>query len=201
MQDNENGNHGDLKNGFVDKFTPEIARTLNKFTDKFMCTLQDNTFNIKFLLFKVRDIDSNQILFEVASDSDETEKTVPQENVEENEESRVIKYHLGPDFLDLTSLGSTLKFSVGDKEVKNLIMIEKHYFKNKLVKSFEFKFDYCIPHSVNSWESMYVIPELSDQEKEEMIHSPWETRSDSFYFVGERLVMHHKAIYNYSNFE
>ena len=31
-----------------------------------------------------------------------------------------------------------------------------------------------------------------------MINSPWETRSDSFYFAGDKLVMHNKAEYNYS---
>ena len=34
-----------------------------------------------------------------------------------------------------------------------------------------------------------------------MIDNPWETRSDSFYFVGDELVMHNKAEYNYSPVE
>ncbi len=187
-----------LKNGDINAFTPEKARALNSFTDKFMCSLNDNTYNIKFLLFRVRDLDSNQVLFEVASDEGEIEAT--SEEIDDDEK-RIIKYHLGPDFLDLTSLGSTLRFSVGEKQVKNFVMIEKHYFKNKLMKSYEFKFDFCIPYSTNEWESMYTIPEISEDEKQEMVKSPWDTRSDSFYFVGDKLVMHHKALYNYSEFE
>ena len=31
-----------------------------------------------------------------------------------------------------------------------------------------------------------------------MINSPWETRSDSFYFVDGIIIMHNKAEYNYS---
>lgn len=31
-----------------------------------------------------------------------------------------------------------------------------------------------------------------------MINSPWETRSDSFYFVNGVIIMHNKAEYNYS---
>ncbi len=31
-----------------------------------------------------------------------------------------------------------------------------------------------------------------------MIASPWETKSDSFYFVDNELIMHNKAEYNYS---
>jgi hypothetical protein len=197
---NSNGNYNPMKNGDMNLFNPDKARKLTKYTDKFMCNLSDNTYKIKFLLFKVRDLESNQVLFEVASDTNDEETEQTTETVEDDEK-RIIKYHLGPEFLDLTSLGSTLRFSVGENQVKNFLMIEKHYFKNKLMKSFEFKFDYCIPHSTNEWESMYTIPELTDQEKEEMIAAPWETKSDSFYFVGEKLVMHHKAIYNYSNFE
>ena len=197
ISNSENLN-GNLINGGIELFTPECARKLTNYTEKFKCSVKDNIYNIKFLLFKVRDLESNQILFEVESDPSDSNN--PVEETDEDER-RVIKYHLGPDFLDLTKLGSTLKFSVGDQEVKNLIMIEKHYFKNKLMKSFEFKFDYCIPLSTNTWESMYSIPELSDEEKDEMIKAPWETKSDSFYFAGDKLIMHHKAIYNYSSFE
>jgi hypothetical protein len=34
-----------------------------------------------------------------------------------------------------------------------------------------------------------------------MIESPFETRSDTFFFVEGKLVMHKKAEYNYSPFE
>jgi hypothetical protein len=77
-------------------------------------------------------------------------------------------------------------------------MIERHYFKNKLVKTFDFKFGFCIPKSTNSWEAIYSLPHLSDKEKKEMIARPWETVSDSFYFVNDKLVMHNKALYSYS---
>lgn len=34
-----------------------------------------------------------------------------------------------------------------------------------------------------------------------MINNPFQTKSDSFYFVGEQLVMHNKAEYDYSSFD
>ena len=114
---------------------------------------------------------------------------------------RTIRYHFGPDFLDLKELGSSLTFSVGKKPVKDFLMIERHYFKDILVKSFEFKFDFCIPNSTNMWESIYTVPEIEPQLKKEMIDNPWMTRSDSFYFVENKLVMHNKALYNYGPFE
>lgn len=32
-----------------------------------------------------------------------------------------------------------------------------------------------------------------------MINNPWETQSDSFYFVNDELVMHNKAKYAYTS--
>jgi hypothetical protein len=48
---------------------------------------------------------------------------------------------------------------------------------------------------------MYEVPELDEATKTEMIASPWETKSDSFYFVEGQLVMHNKAEYNYEPFQ
>lgn len=31
-----------------------------------------------------------------------------------------------------------------------------------------------------------------------MINSPWETKSDSFYFVENKLIMHNKAEFSYA---
>ena len=41
-------------------------------------------------------------------------------------------------------------------------MIERHYFRDELVKSFDFKFGFCIPGSVNTWEATYSMPALND---------------------------------------
>lgn len=78
-------------------------------------------------------------------------------------------------------------------------MIERHYFRNKMLKSFDFKFGFCIPKSTNSWEAIYTVPPLSDKEKTDIIDHPWEMQSDSFYFVNDELIMHNKALYSYSN--
>lgn len=183
--------------------TIDYVKSLNDFTDSFLCELKDNIYKIKFLNFRVRDMESNYVLFEVSDEDDKSEDTNAQKESKEEivSSSRTIKYHLGPDFLELKNIGTSLTFTVGDLAVKNLVMIERHYFKGILIKSFEFKFDFCIPHSTNTWETIYIIPELDQNLKEEMIESPWETKSDSFYFVDNKLVMHHKALYNYSLFE
>jgi len=59
-----------------------------------------------------------------------------------------------------------MEFVVGDKPVKNFKMIERHYFRNKLLKDFEFDFPFCMPNSTNNCEHIYDMPELSAEESE-----------------------------------
>ena len=68
-----------------------------------------------------------------------------------------------------------------------------------MIQSFDFEFPFCIPDSTNTWDSIYTIPKFDEKVKEEMINSPWETKSDSFYFVDGVIAMHNKAEYNYSH--
>lgn len=113
---------------------------------------------------------------------------------------RTVKYRFGPDFFRLKNIGTTLEFTIGPEPVPNFRMIERHYFRDQLIKSFDFKFGFCIPNSRNSWESLYPLPEFDEELKKEMIAAPWETKSDSFYFVNEELVMHNRAEYDFSEF-
>ena len=195
----------------MSEITPDIVREYKEFTPKFLCGLDANTYNIKFKKFKMRDLESDFVLFEVSDDSpDDSNNSIEKKEEEEKKETinyedediltspRSIRYHLGPDFLELKDLGSSLTFSVGNQAVKDFLIIERHYFRDKLIKSFEFKFDFCIPNSVNTWEYIYTIPDIDPQVKKEMIAEPWTTRSDSFYFVGDKLIMHNKAFYNYT---
>ncbi len=102
---------------------------------------------------------------------------------------------------------------MGDKPVNKFRMIERHYFKERLLKSFDFEFGFCIPNSRNTCEHIYEFPQLSENLSkrlaavcahtilpavQEMIAQSYETRSDSFYFVDNKLVMHNKADYAYN---
>jgi len=77
-------------------------------------------------------------------------------------------------------------------------MIERHFFRDRLLKTFDFEFGFCIPNSKNTCEHIYEFPTLSIELMEEMIKHPFETRSDSFYFVDDKLIMHNKADYAYN---
>lgn len=56
-----------------------------------------------------------------------------------------------------------MEFTVGDKPVNNFRMIERHYFRNQLLKSFDFHFGFCIPSSKNTCEHIYDFPPLSEE--------------------------------------
>ena len=47
----------------MENITPEVVREYKGFTDKFLCGLKANTYNIRFRKFKVRDMDSGYVLF------------------------------------------------------------------------------------------------------------------------------------------
>ena len=92
----------------------------------------------------------------------------------------------------------SLEFSNGDREVERFRMIERHYFRDRLVKSFDFKFGFVPPNTRNSWDVIYDVPLIEDELVTQMLAHPYETRSDSFYFVGGKLIMHNMAEYRYT---
>lgn len=57
----------------------------------------------------------------------------------------------------------SLEFKIGPEPLNNFRMIERHYFRDELVKSFDFSFPFCMPLSVNTYEALYDVPELSSE--------------------------------------
>lgn len=76
-------------------------------------------------------------------------------------------------------------------------MIERHYLRDRLIRSYDFDFGFCIPNSTNTWEAIYDIPTLDEATQKDMVAHPFAATSDSFYFVNDELVMHNKAQYEY----
>ena len=111
-------------------------------TDRFLCKLTDNWPKFKFGGFKIRDCVSNIVLVEVP------EQDVDNDVSDEDDPSvRVIKYHLGPEFLHLKTVGLTLNFGIGDKPIQHMEMVERHYFRGKVIRSYDFTFGFIIPNS------------------------------------------------------
>ena len=175
-----------------DDITFEYVNSLELPTDRFLCKLSDNTPKFKFAGFKIRDMMSKITLVEVPDDGDDAKL-----NDDDDPSERVIKYHLGPDFLMLSQVGLTLNFSIGDTPIKKLQMVERHYFRGEVIRSYSFTFGFVIPGSTNSWEFIYDLPELTDEKRNEIIEAPWEVKSDSYFFADDKLIIHNRAIYNY----
>eukprot|EP00441_Pelagodinium_beii_P017901 CAMPEP_0197651280 /NCGR_PEP_ID=MMETSP1338-20131121/31800_1 /TAXON_ID=43686 ORGANISM="Pelagodinium beii, Strain RCC1491" /NCGR_SAMPLE_ID=MMETSP1338 /ASSEMBLY_ACC=CAM_ASM_000754 /LENGTH=204 /DNA_ID=CAMNT_0043225869 /DNA_START=80 /DNA_END=694 /DNA_ORIENTATION=+ len=175
--------------------TPDYVNTFTGPTDQFFCTLQDNVYNIQFVDFKIRSLDqgAEQVLFDLGQGS----RPAPPPPDVGQDVVRHIRYHFGPYFLDIGTIGTTLEFVNGEYEVHDFRMIERHYFRDQLITSYDFTMPFVMPNSRNTWEMIYTKPELSQEWKDALMAAPWEARSDSFYFVGDRLIMHNRAEYNY----
>lgn len=177
--------------------TPDEVLQFTRPTDGFLCSLAANTYGIEFLKFTIREMTSNLTVFEIERERDEM--PAPGSLSPEMEIAcRTIRYDFSPAFLRFKTVGAKLVFAVGPQPVPNFRMIERHYFGEHLIKSFDFSFGFCIPNSTNSWEAIYEMPELTPELEAAVIAHPYATRSDSFYFVNNQLVMHNKAEYAYN---
>ncbi|CAF0723620.1 unnamed protein product [Adineta ricciae] len=167
--------------------TVDDVLRLRKATNNYLTETDENVYKIDFVRFRIRDMKTNAVLFEVerAHDDDDIELTA----------GRFVQYHFPPSFLKMKQVGALVDFTVGDREVKSFRMIERHYFRDQLIKSFDFDFGFCPPNTRNSIEHIYEMPELNSKQIKEMIEHPNETKSDSFYFVDNQLIMHKKAAY------
>lgn len=54
-------------------------------------------------------------------------------------------------------------FSNGPEPLEGFRMIERHYFRDVLIKSFDFDFGFVIPNTTNTWESVYTMPTLPEE--------------------------------------
>ncbi|XP_048257240.1 protein unc-119 homolog B-like isoform X1 [Haliotis rufescens] len=183
-----------------DVVTPDDVLRLSKTTEKYLCPPEANVYGIDFTRFKLRDMESGTVLFEVAKPPPPEDGEDADLDLEDSDPNagRFVRYQFTPQFLKLRTVGATVEFVVGDKPVNKFRMIEKHYFREKMLKCFDFEFGFCIPHSRNTVEHIYEFPLLNQEEIQDMIDHPYETRSDSFYFVEEKLIMHNKADYAYN---
>ncbi|CAN0015180.1 unnamed protein product [Pylaiella littoralis] len=182
---------------YFPKVSPSDVLKLTKPTKEFLCPLSANKHQIEFLEFTISDYATKNIIFMVGRDyPPPVDLDLDLADLDENA-YRLIKYEFSEDVLRLPSIQTSLVFSVGEEEVPSFRMVERHYFRDQLVKSYDFGFGFCIPASTNTWDAVYQVPPLDEELIEEMIAHPFETRSDSFYFVDDVLVMHNKASYKY----
>ena len=172
-------------------FTEEQALKMEKPLDKFLVKLEDNTYGVKFNGFRLRAVDTNKIYHEY----------YPKDEYElDYFADHMLDYPFPNDILKgQKNLGTSLDLViVGDKVVKNLVLLERHYIEGKLAANFRFTFPFFAPKSKNKVEFIYNIPKLSDEIEEKLkkgedVHAA----SDTFVFVEGKLIIHRRATYTY----
>ena len=178
--------------------TPSQVLKLTSITEDYLCSPEDNIYGIDFTRFKIRDLDTKETLFEIAKPpAKDGNEDIDSNDIDPNA-GRFVRYQFTPQFLKLKNVGATVEFKIGNKPLKNFRMIERHFFRDQHLKTFDFDFGFCIPNSVNTCEHIYEFPSLDKKMYDMMVASPFETRSDSFYFVDGKMVMHNKADYAYN---
>ena len=185
----------------IQEFTIADAQALQAPTDKILCTLADNTF-IRFGEYSVCDYDTRTELLHVTSEQNKQQDDFAREQEQDGTltmDMRILKHEFPRAFFQLRNLELNLEFTNvnGDQPLQQLTLIEKHFFRGQILSQFEFNFPFCVPKSTNQWQYVYELPELSEEQQQEMIDAPFETQSDSFFFAEGRLIVHNKAAYKY----
>ncbi|KAJ3361664.1 hypothetical protein GGF32_007132 [Allomyces javanicus] len=193
---------GSLPAGDGRTCSPADVLKFKKPTPGFLVPFQTSP-PVQFLAFTIKDKKSGHVFFETKRPDLDAGTVVPLADLVvpdglDPDMLRTVNYDFGADFLDCATVSTSLVFAVGARPVSNFRMIERHYFGDQLIKSFDFTFGFGIPHSVNTWESVYEVPPIDKKLRAKMIAEPRKTMADSFYFVDDKLVMHHKATFEFS---
>eukprot|EP00094_Tigriopus_californicus_P008177 TCALIF_07873-PA protein Name:"Similar to Unc119b Protein unc-119 homolog B (Mus musculus)" AED:0.09 eAED:0.09 QI:0/0/0/0.5/1/1/2/0/190 len=153
----------------MDQIRPEHVLRLKKVTENYLCQPEANVYGIDFTRFKIRDMETNATLFEIAKPPGQP---VPVDEHDPNV-GRFVRYQFTPEFLKLRHVGATVEFTVGATPVKDFRMIERHFFHEKPLKTFDFEFGFCIPNSKNTCEHIYDFPQLDDNTIRQMVTEPF----------------------------
>lgn len=94
------------------KVTPDDVLRLDRITDTYLCSPEANVYDIDFTRFKIRDLETGTVLFEIAKpptdfgvDSESTDDT--QEDPLDPNAGRFVRYQFTPQFLKLKTVGAT----------------------------------------------------------------------------------------------
>uniref|UniRef100_A0A023FVM5 Putative photoreceptor synaptic vesicle protein n=1 Tax=Amblyomma parvum TaxID=251391 RepID=A0A023FVM5_AMBPA len=187
--------------------SPEDVLRLQKITEGYLCSPDANVYDIDFTRFKIRDMESGMVLFEIAKppppstpDGDDAgEEQPPESECQDPNAGRFVRYQFTPQFLKLKTVGATVEFTVGSKPVSKFRMIERHFLPGtNCLRHLTLSSASASPTARTHASTSTSFPSLSQELCDEMIANPFETRSDSFYFVDDKLIMHNKADYAYN---
>lgn len=101
-------------------WTPEDVLKMDRVADTYLCSTSENVYNIDFTRFKIRDLDTDLVLFEIAkppseqlrSSEIEADRLKDLEQVVDDDPSaagrgRYVRYQFTAQFLKLKTVGAT----------------------------------------------------------------------------------------------
>lgn len=94
------------------EITPEEVLRLDRITDTYLCSPEANVYEIDFTRFKIRDLESGTVLFEIAKPptdfgvDNEAGEDATEEPLDPNA-GRFVRYQFTPQFLKLKTVGAT----------------------------------------------------------------------------------------------
>lgn len=102
-------------------YTPDEILKLDRVTESYLCTADENIYNIDFSRFKIRDMETDVVLFEIAKPpSEQLRGETAGDKLKKGTDSdgsntaeldpnsgRYVRYQFTPQFLKLKTLGAT----------------------------------------------------------------------------------------------
>lgn len=96
----------------LSEITPDDVLRLDRITDIYLCSPEANVYDIDFTRFKIRDLETGTVLFEIAKPptdfgvDNEGSDDVSEEQLDPNA-GRFVRYQFTPQFLKLKTVGAT----------------------------------------------------------------------------------------------
>ncbi|KAK2832732.1 hypothetical protein Q5P01_016621 [Channa striata] len=82
--------------------TPQHVLSLNSYTKEYLCSPEDNIYNVSFSRFKIRDLSNGVVILDIKK-----HRPTEIQDVIELDTNRFIQYHFSPAFLALREIGAT----------------------------------------------------------------------------------------------
>ena len=83
-------------------------KNVHSFHTDYLCRLSDNVYNIDFVRFKIRDVDTNATLFEVCKPVDPNKPIgEPVYTESDSDDVRFIRYNFSESLLKIKTIGAT----------------------------------------------------------------------------------------------
>lgn len=98
-------------------WTPEAVLSLDNVADSYLCSTSENIYNIEFTRFKIKDLDADLVLFEIAKPPSEQVSSLDldvnrlnlkdlEQDVDSNA-GRYVRYQFTSQFLTLKTVSAT----------------------------------------------------------------------------------------------